>query len=432
MSPSLDLGRRDMLQTSLAGALGASFTGWFARLAEAADQDGGVRKSKRRCILLWMDGGPSHLDTFDPKPDAPADVRGRFDAIATSVPGIQFSERFPRLAGQMKQLAVIRGMSTAEADHGRARIYMHTGFRPGQGGLTYPVLGSLVSAELGDRDFSLPSFVATGTPLGKYDFLTDPGYRGPRHGALVHYDPTRSLDNLEPLTSPEAFTRRERALAEMEQEFAARSGARAAEEHRALFERSVRLMRTDAARAFDISLEPEKSRQEYGEHSFGRGCLLARRLVEVGVPFVEVYLANWDTHEQKSADAAAELMPAVDQGMSALLNDLDRSGLLENTLVIWMGEFGRTPRVNRNGGRDHYAKAWTSLLAGCKIRGGQTIGRTDAIGSSVEDRPVSAPEFMASVCQALGIDHQREINTPVGRPVTIVDKGVLPVAELFS
>jgi hypothetical protein len=423
--------RRDALQIAGGGLLGALAVGWMNRLVLAAEQ-ASAPVHKKRCILLWMDGGPSHVDTFDPKPRSPAEFRGTFEAIATAVPGIAVSEHFPLLAARMRQLALIRGMSTIEADHGRARIHMHSGYRPGLGGLTYPGLGSIVSAELGRPEVALPHFVATGRPLGKYDFLIDPGYLGPRHAGLAHYDPARPLENLAPPSADDVFRRREVALAEVESQFQRRHPSPAAASHRAVFERAARLIRSDAARAFDIENEPAASRQAYGDHDFGRSCLLARRLVEAEVPFVEVYLENWDTHEKKSADAAARLMPVVDRAMATLLDDLSERGLLKDTLVIWMGEFGRTPRINRDGGRDHYAKAWTTVLAGGGVRGGQTVGRTDATAATVVDCPVSTINFLATICRVLGIDAGREIMTPLGRPVTIVEKGAEPIAEIFQ
>ncbi len=426
------LNRRKLGQASLAAALGTSIPGWFRNLASCAEQARSAGTRRKACILLWMDGGPSHLDTFDPKPDASSDFSGAFDAIDTTVAGIQICERFPAMARQIQHCALLRGMTTEEADHGRARIYMHTGYKPGFGGVSYPSLGSIASAEIGDEGAPVPNFVTTGTPLNKYDFVTDPGYLGPRHAALVHYDPSRQLENLEPLPSETEFRRRERVLREMESQFARDYRSRPAATHQAVFDRAVRLMRSANSQAFDISQEPDSVREAYGDHEFGRGCLLARRLVEAGVTFVEVYSANWDTHEQKSADEASALMPHIDRGMAVLIADLADRGMLDDTLVIWMGEFGRTPRINRNGGRDHYAKAWTTVMAGAGIRGGQAVGRTDRTGADVVDRPVSAIDFMASICQALGIDAKKELNTPIGRPVQLVAKDATPIAELFG
>lgn len=425
------LSRREVTG-GLAAVLATTLSGWFARLAAWAAPLPRAARRNKACILLWMDGGPSHVDTFDPKPGAGSDFSGRFQAIDTTVPGIQIGERFPRLARQFQHCALLRGMCTEEADHGRARIYMHTGYKPGFGGVSYPSMGSIVSAEIGAADAPLPSFVVTGTPLNKYDFVSDPGYLGPQHAALAHPDADRGLENLEPLPNDAEFRRREAVLRELEDDFGREYRAPAAAAHRAVLDRAVRLMRSPSSQAFDIRLEPASVLEAYGDHEFGRGCLLARRLVEAGVAFVEVYSSNWDTHEQKSADAAAELMPHVDRGMAALLADLAERGMLQDTLVVWMGEFGRTPRINRHGGRDHYAKAWTTLLAGGGIQGGQAIGRTSATAAEVVDRPVGAGDFLATVCRALGIDETQERQTPIGRPVRLVPQDARPVEELFG
>ncbi|HKB06525.1 MAG TPA: DUF1501 domain-containing protein [Gemmataceae bacterium] len=417
--------RRELLRLAAAGVAGSSLSGWLGPLAARA-----TGKSRKACILLWMDGGPSHHDTFDPKPDAAAEIRGELKAIDTAVPGIRVTEKFPTLAGLMKDCAVLRGMRTEEPDHGRARLYMHTGYRPGIGGVDYPVLGSVASAEIGDADSALPNFVVTGTPLNKYEFVTTPGYLGPRHQAMALADPAQGLENLRPLASD--FDDRVGVLEEMERAFARKNPATPVEAHRTMVARTVRLIRSEKAKAFDLSKEPAAARDAYGDTGFGRGCLLARRLVEAGIPFVEVYLTNWDTHEKRAAEAAKGLMDQVDRGMGTLLRDLKERGLLDSTLVIWMGEFGRTPRVNRNGGRDHFSRAWTTFLAGGGIRGGQTFGKTDRDGASVTERPVSARDFMATVCRALGIDYAKTIDTPGGRPVKIVEKGAEPLSELFG
>jgi hypothetical protein len=417
---------------ALTGAVGTSLSGWFPRFAQQSAQAAVPGARRKACILLWMDGGPSHIDTFDPKPDSLSDIHGKFKAISTRVPGIQICEKFPHLARCMKHAAILRGMSTEEADHGRARIYMHTGYRPGLGGVNYPGLGSIISSQLGQPDFPLPNFVATGVPLNKHDFVTSPGYLGPRHQGLSHPDPTKPLDNLLPLPSQKDFDDRAAVLAQLDRNFARAYKNPAAESHRTTFERARQMMQSERCRAFDLSQEPEAAREKYGDNRFGQGCLLARRLVEVGVPFVEVYLSNWDTHEKKSADAITESMPHLDQGMSALISDLHDRDMLDDTLILWMGEFGRTPRINSNGGRDHYAKAWTTMLVGGGIRGGQTIGETDDMGEAVVDRPISVYDLMASVCKILGIEGNKEINTPVGRPIRLVDKKGVALEELFG
>jgi hypothetical protein len=274
--------------------------------------------------------------------------------------------------------------------------------------------------------------VVTGTPLGKYDFLIEPGFRGPNHTALVHADPSQPIQYLHPTVDGGEFARRLRALEEVNTIFARGYRAETTAAHRSLLERAVRLMRSEASQAFDLSREPAAIRDRYGPHPFAQRCLWARRLVEAGVPFVEIYQGNWDTHEKKVVEQAQELMPAVDHGMATLLDDLSDRGLLDETLVVWMGEFGRTPQVNRDGGRDHYAKAWCTMLAGGSIRAGQVVGRTDATGATVLDRPVSARDFMATLTKILGIDHAKEIQTSVGRPIRVVERGGQPIRELFE
>jgi len=423
------LTRRQWNTLAAAGALGSSASGWFGQLAAEAAAAPTNRQGKS-CILLWMDGGPSHVDTFDPKPEASSDVRGELTAIDTNVAGVRICEKLPKMATQLHHAAVLRGMSTDEADHERARIYLHTGYKPGFGGVNYPPLGSIVSSQLGDAHATLPNFVVTGTPLTKHDFLTTAGYLGPEHQAFVHADPDQMVAHLQPSPAVGDFAARAETLNRLEQ-MSLVDYAPAAAAHRTTFVRAVQLMQSDRCRAFDLSQESAATCEAYGDSRFGRSCLLARRLVEVGVRFVEVYLQNWDTHEKRVADAALEMMPVMDQGMAALISDLSTRGMLDDTLVVWMGEFGRTPRINRNGGRDHYSQAWSTLLAGGGIRGGQVIGRTDSSGARVVDRPISVVEFQASLCKILGIDYERQMNTPAGRPVRLVNTGATPVAELF-
>jgi hypothetical protein len=279
--------RRELLKLLAAGVGGASLSGWLGPLAAAAQQQARTTRPKS-CILLWMDGGPSHVETFDPKPDAGMEIRGDLGAIGTSVPGIQIGEKFPQLAKLMHHGAIVRSMSTIEADHGRARVYVHTGYRPGAGGITYPGLGSTVSAELARPDSPLPNFVVTGEPLTKHDVIRDPGYRGPRHQPLVLTDLSQGLENATSATTPEEFDRRTRLLGSLEQQFARTTQAPAAVAHLTGLSAALRLMRSDRRECFDLSREPEASRRPYGDTEFGRGCLLARRLVEAGVGFVEV------------------------------------------------------------------------------------------------------------------------------------------------
>src|SRR3954447_3276375 len=417
------LSRRDLLKLTAAGVTGASLSGWLNVLACRAAAAGVKHKS---CILLWMDGGPSHKDTFDMKPGTAQG--GPFKEIPTAVPGIRISEHFPRFAGLMKDAAILRGMSTGEGAHGRAKYYLHTGYKEGQGGLNYPSLGSIASAEIGRTDSPLPNFVSVGNRSFGAGFL------GARHQPLVVADPKRGVENLKPLVPGEAFEERVGLLEEMEQAFFREYKAGASVDHKTTYRRAVALMKSREAKAFDLSLEPESSRAAYGSGRFGEGCLLARRLVETGVSFVEVTLPGWDTH-QDNFDRVKRLSGQVDPAMSALVTDLKQRGLLDSTLVVWMGEFGRTPRINSRGakpGRDHYPRAWSSVLVGGGIRGGQVVGQTDKEGAAVVERPISALDFLATVCKLLGIDYYKQNLGPGGRPIRIVDKGANPIKELVG
>jgi hypothetical protein len=422
--PTTDLSRRDVLKLSAAGVLAGSLSGWLQVLAARAAQGGARHKS---CILLWMDGGPSHKDTFDLKPGTAGG--GPFRPIATNVPGLQISEHFPRLARLMNHGAVIRSMSTGEGAHGRARYYLHTGYREGVGGLSYPGLGAIAAAEIGRQDSPLPNFVCiNGRPYG-----TGSGFLGPRHQPLVVTDPNRGVENLRPLVAGGQFQSRVGLLEEMEQGFYRTNPSSAGNAHHTTYQRAVSLIQDQGARAFDISREPQSARAAYGTGRFAEGCLLARRLVEAGVSFVEVNLGGWDTH-QDNFNRVQHLSGQVDPAISALVTDLRQRGRLDDTLVIWMGEFGRTPRINNRGarpGRDHYPRAWSTVLLGGGIRGGQVIGRTDPEGATVTQRPVSAIDFLATVCRLLGIDYTKTNQTPGGRPIRIVERAANPIRELI-
>lgn len=414
--------RREFLRLASLGVLAPSLSGWLAPLAARAAES---KKKTKSCILLWMDGGPSHKDTFDMKPGTKD--AGEFKPIATSVPGIQISEHFPNLAKLMHHGAILRGMSTGEGAHGRAKVYLHTGYKEGVGGLVYPSLGAIVSKELGRDDFPMPNFVTVGNRSYGAGFL------GPKHQPLNVTDPVRGVESLKAAVSEGQFGKRVNLLEEMEAGFYKQYNAAAAHDHRTTYQRAVRLMQSKEAQAFDLSREPEQYRSKYGTGRFADGCLLARRLVEVGVPFIEVTLGGWDTH-QNNFDRVKQLSGQVDTPMSALITDLKERGLLDSTLVIWMGEFGRTPRINTRGdkpGRDHYPKAWSTVLMGGGIKGGQVIGKTDAEGATVVDRPINVLDFMATICNILGIDHTKQNESSIGRPIRIVDKGSNPIKELI-
>lgn len=419
-----DVTRRDLLKLSAAGVLGGSMSGWLDILASRVAANPTPTTAKR-CILLWMDGGPSHKDTFDLRPGT--EQGGPYQAIQTSVPGIQISEHFPRFARLMEHAAIIRSMSTGEGAHQRAKYYLHTGYKEGVGGLVYPSIGSLVSKELGNPDSPLPNFVS----IGNRGFGA--GFLGARHAPLIVNDATRGVENLRSAVASNQFQNRVGLLEELEQGFDRTHPSIPGTAHRTTYQRAVTLMRDRGAAAFDISREPEAGRAGYGTGRFAEGCLMARRLIETGVQFVEVTLGGWDTH-QDNFSRVRTLSQQVDPAMSQLVTDLRDRGLLDSTLVLWMGDFGRTPRINTrsaNPGRDHYPRAWSSVMIGGGIRGGQVIGRTDAEAATVVDRPVSTVDFMATVCHILGIDYTKMNQTPIGRPVRIVDRGGNHLAGLI-
>ena len=415
-----------MMKLAAAGVVGGASASWLKELAYASQPARTARA--RACILLWMAGGPSQTDTFDMKPGT--NSAGEFRPIASNVPGIQICEHLPRLARHMDKLAVVRGMSTGEADHARGSYLMQTGYR--QVPSTYhPHIGSIVSAEVGQPTFELPNFFWLG---GRSN--ADAGFLSARHGLVhisqIHNERERNLENVRAHANQPLAERRAMLLDRLEQRFhQEQHGSQIVADHRDTYAAALRLMRTDKLQAFDVGQESVQIRNSYGPSQFGRACLLARRLVEVGVPYIGIGMGDWDTHNDNWSRMRPNL-EVVDQGMSALLVDLQTRGLLDSTLVIWMGEFGRDPRINNGGaraGREHYAQAWTTVLGGLRV--GQIVGRTNASGMEVEDRPVSTADFMATICQAMGVDYLKENTTPEGRPIRIAATGAQPVRELY-
>jgi len=295
---------------------------------------------------------------------------------------------------------------------------MHTGYREGQGGLTYPSLGSIVASELGKSDAAVPNFISIGARSYGAGFL------GPKYQPLLITDAARGVEDLKASVSNTQFDSRLGLLDQMEKAFQGEYKAGVITDHKTSYERAVKLMHSKEAKAFDISLESSASREKYGSGKFGEGCLMARRLIEVGVPFVEVILGGWDTHQDNWTKVKANSQQ-VDAAESALITDLKARGLLDDTLIVWMGDFGRTPKINSRGakpGRDHYPRAWTSTMFGGGIKGGRVVGRTDKEGGTVEEGKTNSQDFLATVCEVIGIDHTKQNEAANGRPIRIVDK----------
>ncbi len=441
------LTRRDWLKLSATGVLGGSMSGWMGRLAAAAPA---LTAKVKSCILLWMNGGPSTIDLWDLKPGHKNG--GPFKEIATNAPGLRIGEHLPNVAKWGKRLAVIRSMTTKEGDHGRATHYLRTGYFP-NASVAYPTIGSFVSKELGTEEFALPKFVS----VAPYRFFSPAayaaGFLGPMHGPLVvgealqfgvrpgttaaEYSDALKVRDLEPpsrLKDGEGDSR-VGLLKDLDKDFAVERPDTPAKSHKAAYERAVRLMKTEARKAFDLDKETEKTRDAYGRNLFGQGCLLARRLVERGVPFVEVNHGGaqpggfgWDTHGN-NFDLVKNNCGTLDPAWGMLMSDLHDRGLLDSTLIIWMGEFGRTPLINAGNGRDHYPNAWSAVLAGANIVGGQAYGATSADGTTVEKDPVSVPDLMATIVKSLGLDVEKANNFS-GRPIRLADRGAKHIAAI--
>jgi hypothetical protein len=441
--------RRQWLRLAAAGLAVSSTSGWIKTMADIAAGDPARRRS---CILLWMSGGPSQLETFDPKPGHANG--GPTKTIETSVPGITISENLPKLAQQMKQLTLVRSMSTKEGDHGRATFHLRTGY-VSQGPIHYPCLGSLVAKELEHDGDELPAFVSIAPYRSISTAAFGPGFLGAQYAPMVvgeggfrrvrrgeKYDgsdlrvPDLALAKGIDATQADA---RYALLDELSHDFQSSHAGVPTLSLNSAYTRALRLLKSKAAEAFNLDREAETLRDSYGRNPFGQGCLLARRLVERGVPFVEVTLSSvdgrqafaWDTH-QNNFEQVKRLCGVLDPGWGTLMEDLQSRGLLDTTLIVWMGEFGRTPQINKQSGRDHYPTAWSTVLGGGGISGGRVVGRTTADGMKVDDRAVAVPDFIATVCKALGIDPSKQNVSDVGRPIRIADPAAKPITEALA
>jgi len=415
------VGRRSLLRGITAAAMATGSLNWVERMAVEAAR---LRQQNRACILLWMQGGPSQFETFSPKPHHANG--GETRAISTSVPGIEIAENLPETAQVMDDVCIIRSVNSKEGSHQRASFLLHTGYLP-SASVKYPTLGSLVSHQLSDPAAELPSFVRIGAR----------GRGGGNGGFLgVAYDPfiMRSADrpprNVQIPTGPERYQRRLKLLNRLEQTYAEAEGRLDVADHKDLYQRTAKMITSPSMEVFDLDKENVKIRDAYGNSGFGSGCLLARRLIESGVTFVEVAINGWDTHQDNFTNHR-EMCESVDGPYAQLIRDLKQRDLLDTTLVIWMGEFGRTPRINGRGGRDHYPKAFNVALAGGGVHGGQVIGSTNVAGTNVSERPVSVPDLFRTFCSSLNIDPDHENMSAIGRPIRIADEGEV-VHEVFG
>jgi len=381
-----------------------------------------LKRRRKSAILLWMGGGPSTMDIWDLKPGAP--TGGPFKPIATSG-NAQISEHMPLMAKQMHNMAIVRSMSTREADHGRGRYYMHTGYVPNPN-IEHPSYGAVLSNQLIDQrpELEIPPFVAVGGGS------VGPGFLG-MSWAPFTVSSTGQVRNLQMGLEDTRLYQRMYALDLIEKGFINQRRGSAATDHQKILKKTLNLMTSEQMEAFKVASEPDDVKERYGNTNFGRGCLMARRLVEIGVPFIEVGLGGWDNHSNIHTTLRDQKLPELDQAMSALVEDLEQRGLLEDTAIVWMGEFSRTPRINGNAGRDHWARSWSVVVGGAGMNGGIAVGETNSDGTRVETDPYTSQDVMASVCKALGISLQTTFTSNNGRPMKIANSGKV-IKELFS
>jgi hypothetical protein len=434
------LSRRDLLRYSGLGLIGAGASGWFPMLAAQAAAD---PQRRRQCVLLWMSGGPSQTDTFDMKPGH--ENGGEFREIQTAAPGLRFSEHLPKLAEMADKMAVLRGLNTKEGDHGRGTYLMRTGHKP-MGPVQHPSIGASLANQLGDATLALPNYVSIGPYRAFNQDAFGAGFLGPKFGPLIvgasdMYSggnnggannggqgfPELKVEALERSkeVTEARMEKRLRIWNNLQSQFLASRQSGAAKAHQTVYQSALQLMSSKDATAFQLSQEPDEVREVYGRSVFGQGCLLARRLIERGVAFVEVSLGTssggvgWDTHSD-NFNAVRQLSGDLDSGWATLMRELDERGLLESTTILWMGEFGRTPRINGNTGRDHFPAAWSAVLAGGGIAGGQAYGKTSDDGLTVADGQITAPDLLATLCEALGVGGTYNTDGN-GRPIPISD-----------
>lgn len=419
--------RRGFLGASAAGAaLAADMTG--LNVLQNPVLAGELKQQGKRVILLWLAGGASQLETFDPKPGR--STGGPYRAIKTSVPGVEISELMPKMASRLsKYTAIIRSLDTKNADHGGGARLMHLGRRD-EPTIKYPDLGAVLARELGHVDSQVPDYVSFYTATeGRGSAISQSGFLGARYNAMFltegNVPPNlRKLDEISDLDHQQRGELREL----LSKRFAAGRQSASLGSHNESYARVRGLMASEAL--FDTSQESQAIKDKYGPTLFGEQCLVARRLVEAGVPFVKISRAWWDSHGQ-NFETHLELVSELDNVMSALLDDLSERGLLENTLVVTLSEFGRTPQINSSLGRDHFASAWSTSLSGCGIKPGVCYGESDADGKTVKDGKIGAAELFATIYRAVGIDHRKDYHVGA-RPIPLTDPGTKPVTEVLS
>lgn len=430
LNQSDDISRRRFVQGAASTFLGvgmlpateALLSGSAFAAGEKASTERQVATAKR-VIYLYMSGGMTHLDTFDVKPGA--ETQGPTKAIKTSADGVQISEYLPRLAKHMHHGAIVNSLSSKTGAHQQANYLMHTSYEM-RGTIQHPGMGAWMLKFLGKDNQTLPANVV----IGGASRHPGAGFFESRFGPVMIGDPNRGLQNVKSSLKEEDFSYRLGLSDKLSKKFREDYGRKDVRAYTAMYDDAVKLMESPDLEAFDIRKESEATREAYGDDRFGQGCLLARRLVESGVRFVEVGLGGWDTH-QANFVRAPERCDILDRGISALIADLEKRGLLNDTLIVVASEFGRTPRINQNVGRDHYPKAFSGLLVGGGIAGGQKYGKTDETGENVIENPVDPADFNATIGYALGLPLNQVLYSPSKRPFTVAQNGK-PLTQLFA
>ncbi len=427
-SPDHSLNRRGFLGSLAVGAtaFAADMTALNVLTSPVLADE--LKRNQKHVILLWLAGGSSQLETWDPKPGAP--TGGPFRSIPTTVPGIHISELMPRMAARMHQTCIIRSLNTKNGDHGGGALLMMKGRRDDPS-VRYPDLGAVLARELGQANSRVPDYVTFYSATeGRGMAPGTSGFLGERYApmALTTSMTPENLRRLDEISDLDHIHRAELRDLLSKRFTRGRMSSSALGSHNVAYERVRGLMASETL--FDITREPQKVRERYGPTQFGEQALVARRLIEAGVPFVRVARAWWDSHGQ-NFETHQELVPELDHVMSALLDDLNCRGLLENTLVITLAEFGRTPEINPSLGRDHFASAWSATLSGAGVRGGSVFGKTDANGRKVVDGEIGPAELFATIYRALGIDHQKHYMVGV-RPVPLTEPGTEPVQAVLA
>ncbi len=427
--------RRDFISAGSLGFLGLTLQNYLA----AAEAKAPGKAKANSVILFWLEGGPSHIDTFDPKPNS------NFKPISTNVAGVQFSELLPQLAKRMDKMAVVRSMHTRGNDHPQATHYVITGHEINPA-MQFPSVGSIINKELGPRNAVPAHVLVPKWDRGRqYEDYFRASFLGGDYDPMCIPDPAKPGFQVTDLSLPKSVSEasvesRGAFLKAVDRRYRAMNETAEHTNMDAFSAQAMKMILTPAVRdAFDLSKEPEKLKEKYGKDSIGQSCLLARRLVEAGSRFVTAagyHGTSWDTHSDNDKSHKDRLCPTLDRTLSALIDDLSERGLLETTLVIAMGEFGRTPAINPNLGRDHWPNCWSLALTGGGIKTGQVLGSTDEKGYNVASRVVTMGDLYATVFKLMGIDHTREYMSPIGRPIKIAnsleDRTGEPVTELMA